>query len=391
MRARQGALALALLHSVALAACGRDDALSPQRQPRPVVHAVLNPLVGGHSILLERTLTGRVPIRSGEPFDPDEPIQSAGGDPISFARVILSGPHGTIEPVEATRIHPRGKGRGVYVFANGAGTGCPPPPAPCMKLFPGVRYELTVVTPEQQVMRGNVVIPSVVLPPPAIFPEPFDLDADTLGFSWRNVPGAKRFVVQVSTPYEPFVSFTDDTTIRLPGSLRHTNQRGLPLVFLPGFEQTVTIAAVDANYFDYYRSENDRFTGSGIINHLEGGSGVFGAFAPVVVRRYAVRAAEDESIEGEYAPGAPVFGSPLERLQLYVAARAGSARELSGAYTYPGSRYGVVGRLDGARVVLALLRNQSIRDTVMTFSGRVVGSELRVGGSGGAAVVFARR
>ena len=45
----------------------------------------------------------------------------------------------------------------------------------------------------------------------------------------------------------------------------------------PGFRQDVLVAAVDSNFYDYYRTNNDPFTGAGIISRLTGGLGLFGS------------------------------------------------------------------------------------------------------------------
>ena len=82
-------------------------------------------------------------------------------------------------------------------------------------------------------------------------------------------------------PYGPFFLFTDSLHVRLTGDLRNLFAGDLQRVLVPGFHQDIVVAAVDSNFYDYYRTNNDPFTGGGIISRVKGGSACSG-------RSYAV-------------------------------------------------------------------------------------------------------
>jgi hypothetical protein len=92
----------------------------------------------------------------------------------------------------------------------------------------------------------------------------------------------------IANPYRDVTAFTESSTVHLTGALRNTDAEGFPNAFLPGFEQRVSLYAVDSNYYDYYRSSNTS-TGRGLVNRITGGLGVFGAAAPVRLARRATR------------------------------------------------------------------------------------------------------
>ena len=55
-----------------------------------------------------------------------------------------------------------------------------------------------------------------------------------------------------------------------------------------GASVDVMVSAVDANYYDYYRSQSDPFAGAA-PSHLTGATGVFGSLAPILVTELHVR------------------------------------------------------------------------------------------------------
>jgi hypothetical protein len=156
----------------------------------------------------------------------------------------------------------------------------------------------------------------------------------------------------------------------------------------------VTVAAVDSNFFDYYRSRNDPFTGSGIINNLDGGIGLFGAAVNVATRTLdVVQDAREPAFEGLWdvvlttRPVAEVF-------RVYVET-PGDPALLSGWYARnrsSGVFEGMIGTRTNGRVVLEFLANQAAVDTVAVFSGEQRGDSL-VGGFVGVPgrVVFLKR
>ena len=131
------------------------------------------------------------------------------------------------------------------------------------------------------VVTGTTIVPNSPLrfTPQAL--TPFDRDRDTVRLNWTAVKGARTYGLRVESPFGAFQFFSDSTKFTLPGGLRNIFASDFQRVFIPGFQQAVTLYAVDTNYFDYYRSRNDPFTGSGIINRLQGGIGLFGSIATI--------------------------------------------------------------------------------------------------------------
>ena len=56
-------------------------------------------------------------------------------------------------------------------------------------------------------------------------------------------------------------------------------------MFAPGADGSlvaqVTVAAVDAGYYNYYRTNSDEFTGAAVQGNLTGAQGVFGSIVVV--------------------------------------------------------------------------------------------------------------
>jgi hypothetical protein len=366
---RLGAVAMCVV-----AACTFDEKTVAVQSPQVVVHAVLDPGTQEQQVLVERSLSGAVNIRENQRFDSEDPINTGDGIPISGAEVTISGPDGTVTGFEAPVVgRPSSYSSGRYVAVFGAGAAFASPP-----LRPGVRYQLRVRTPDGVVVTGSTVIPVIN---PVGFGSRVDLfnrDRDSLRVTWRDVAGARAYLVRVESPFGAFLLFTDSTHITLKGDLRNYFASSLQRVFIPGFRQRVSVAAVDSNFFDYYRSRNDPFTGSGIINDLEGGIGLFGAAVNISARTLDVaQDSREPSFEGLW----DVAESPralVDVVRLYVET-AGDPAALSGWYTrnrVSGVRDGMIGTRTNGRVVLEFLANQAAIDTVAVFSGEQRGDSL---------------
>jgi hypothetical protein len=201
----------------------------------------------------------------------------------------------------------------------------------------------------------------------------------------------------VESPFGAFQLFSDTTKISLPGSLRNFFAADLQRVFIPGFQQMVTLYAVDTNYFDYYRSRNDPFTGSGIINRLDGGIGLFGSAVTIDMRALDVtQQPREPALEGDYeliqAPSTPQ--RVVDIFRLYVET-AGPPTSLSGWYSRDRTRTprdGIAGARDGTRIELQFLVDQDSRRRLATFVGTQQGDSLvgSYNGQGGV-VIFRRR
>jgi hypothetical protein len=381
---------LAAIAMLVATACTFDQHTVAVQPAQVVVHAVLDPGTLQQEVLVERTLSGTTNIRDDLRFDPEDPINTGGGIPIGGAEVTITGPDGPLRGNEAPAPgRPSTYSTGRYIVAFGIGGASTVAP-----LRRGVRYELRVRTPEGAVVTGTSIVPDVQPVAGTARIDAFNRDRDSLAIRWPNVRGARSYLVRSESPFGVFLLFTDSTRITLKGDLRNYFASSLERVFIPGFRQRVTVAAVDSNYFDYYRSRNDPFTGSGIINNLQGGIGLFGAAVNIYGRTLDVgQNAREPSFEGIWdLATAPRLVA--EVLRLYVET-PGEPTALSGWYSRNRSTAGLegmIGTRESGRVVLQFLANQSAVDTVAVFAGEQRGDSLVgtfVGVPG--AVVFRKR
>jgi hypothetical protein len=186
-------------------------------------------------------------------------------------------------------------------------------------------YRLLVATPEGDTVTGRTRMPGFPtvtgLPPGGTT---FNRDTDTLNLAWSGGTGTKGVFVQVR-PRDmerrlTLLFFTDSAEFRIPGSmaLPLLSDSLPPVVWVAGTRQTFTVAAMDTAFYDFLRSGNDPFTGTGFINGVTGGLGAFGSMAPVN-RTWEVRAAADHGLEGTYQLRATIRGDSLiAGLELYV-------------------------------------------------------------------------
>ncbi|MDQ6887580.1 MAG: hypothetical protein M3068_09835 [Gemmatimonadota bacterium] len=360
------------------AACQFDRSVVPTGQGPLVIHAVLDPAAPYTVVLIERALTGRAIGDTVAP-DPDDPIRSSGGIPVSDATVVLRsippaaiGPLGECAPargVEERSVRSDGKGAGVYHVFNSVLID------PFSRFCTGVRvqrgrvYSIEIIDPTGIRVTGRVAVPDASPVPERFAVDSLDRERDSVRLEWRTATGAVRYLLQVQSPFGPFSLFGGGTSALLPGTLRHPLVTGTPPVFLPGFRQTITLGAVDQNFFDYYRSRFDPFAAAGIVNHLIGGSGLFGAFVPFDRRVVEVTKPITRDIEGRYRPSVSVFGGAAEILRLYAYADSGSTLLLSGALQSDTIRSGVLGILREAQVTLAFIRETNAADTLRVFRG----------------------
>jgi hypothetical protein len=346
----------------------------PAGSSLPVVHAVLNPFVSGEfTVLLERTLGGRVSATTGR-FDRNDPIVTSGGEPITQARVVIrrQGDEGVGTELVSTRTD--GKGRGVYTFLN---AGCSPFVCPTngIGLTRGVEYTLEVQTPTGEVLTGTTTIPLAIPASDTGLRRIFDAENDTYLFRWRPSEGLGRYAVQIQTPYGPFQTFSDVESLAVNGSLRNFQQDRFPRVFVPGFLQPLQALAVDRNYFDYYRSENNPFTGQGLVSRIVGGTGLFGAVQGIRYQDIDVVAPRDEPVDGVWVLLGDATGFPA-RLTTWAdgAFASGKFEDVLAADAI--SRRGMLGTRSGNTLRLAVLNNQVATDTAWTYVAEVRGDTL---------------
>jgi hypothetical protein len=322
-------------------------------------------------VLLERSLTGAVNIKSTT-FNPSEPILSDGGVPVSGASAELITPTGQVVlGIEDRSVTSNNTGAGVYRFRLAGAA-----------LLRGQTYQLHMRTREGEDLSASTTIPDAPTAAPT-FTSSFNRTRDTLNLTWPSARETRSYALRIEGPFGPFFLFTDSLHLRLTGELRNLFADELPRVLIPGFEQGVLVAAVDSNFYDYYRTQNDPFTGSGIISRVTGGVGMFGALAPVLRQVLDVTAVRQEPIEARFVYLTSVTGAartPATEVNLYIESpsqRSDVPAALSGKYTTPLLRTdGVLGTQIGSSIALAFLSNQSAFDTLAVFTGELRGDTL---------------
>lgn len=359
-----------------LAACEFDRQPVGAGSARPVVHAVLNPFAAREfSVLLERTLGGRVAVREGN-FDEDDPVVSGGGEPITGARVVITMADGSDEGVamEAVKSRTDGKGRGVYVFQN---VGCGPffCPSNGILVRRGFGYRLSIQTPQGELLNGEMTVPLAFPRPDTALRRTFDATKDTYVFSWRAAESLRRYAVQIQSPFGPFQTFSSVESLAVNGTLRNFQQERFPRVFVPGFRQALQALAVDRNYFDYYRSENNAFTGQGLVSSVTGGTGVFGAIHPIRYQDIDVVAPFDDATDGRWTLIGDASGFP-PRLTTYADGTFASGRLEDVFDPELVTLRGIIGVRTGSTMRFAVLRGMSLRDTAWTMVAEVRGDTL---------------
>lgn len=357
-----GALATPLAALLAGCELGSVTVVSPT--PGVVVHAVLNPDAAEQVILLEETQVGRIDINDGLRYTPLEPVRTAGGIPLSDADVRLL-PDGDTAGVRATETVVSGRKTGRYVVPQAA-----------LAVLPGRRYRLRVRTAAGAVVTGTTTVPTANPGQPAAAPvaAPLVRGTDTLRLAWGTVADAAIYGIRVETPEGPWFLFSDSTRFALAGGLRNFFVPGLPYVFYPGFTQPLAVIAADRNFYDYNRSGNDPFGGSGLISSVQGGIGLFGSVRVLVRRDVAVTDVRRAPVEGTWT-GATFGGAPVS-LALWREATPAAAAQLSGRQRTGATERYVLGSQRGDTVRLAVLAGFSRADTVSLFTGRLAGDSI---------------
>jgi hypothetical protein len=267
---------------------------------------------------------------------------------------------------------------------NGKGAGVYRVPISGAALVLGARYQLHIHTTD-----GEDVTASTRVPKPSIrlgggLTRTFNRDHDVIAAQWQAAPLTRAYAVRIESPFGPFFLFTDSLSFRTNGDLRNLFSGDLQRVFIPGFRQDIIIAAIDSNFYDYYRTNNDPFTGSGIISRINGGLGMFGAMVSLNTGTITVTADQTEPIEGRFrlTPTTTDLATPTQ-FTLYIEsppAKADAPAALSGRYQLGNSSTrgdGIIGQLRGPDVSLAILNGQLSGDTVDVFLGELAGDTLR--------------
>jgi hypothetical protein len=362
---------------------GRKAIAPPDYQV--VVHSVLNPDATSQLVLVERTLTGRIDINDRRIFNPADVIASGGGDPISGARVLLQSENGdSVVAVEESVGRTDRRGRGMYRLTAGAGRP--------FAILQGQVYRLVVRTQDGRVVTGQTRVP-VVTSPATITTERFDRSRDTLRLRWTAAQQARTYFTRLDSPFGPFYFVSDSTSLDLSGSLRNFFADGLSSAFIPGFRQTLVVSAVDTNFYNYYRTRNDPFTGTGIISHLDGGFGFIGALVIIETRLLQVDQPFTRTVEGVYDAQ---VGSNTMSLRLFVEQQGRDISSLSASVMVPQSGLhrdaGGIGFLRDNRVSLAVLGTSGlVSDTADVFTGVFAGDSIAGQLRSGPRVTFRKR
>lgn len=337
-------MAIALL----TAACKRELISIPAGPQELVLHGVLNPADTMQIVLIERTITGAVATPIALPFSVGEPILTDWGVAERHATTEITSPDGTVtmgtelpDCYQVPDILCDGNGAGVYkFFLRGS------------NLVPGGTYKFRAVTTQGEVITAETVVPATPLVT-ATTVTSFNRSTDTLAVSWPTSPRAPAYQVRVESPKGAWSSFTDSTRVALTGALRNPDLSALPKVFLPGFRQLLTVTAVDANMYDYYRTSNNSFVGYGAVSRVKGAYGVFGSAVTVARRNVDVLANQTAPIEGTWDAVLNDLGYIYytNHLTLYVespAARKGDADAITGNFYNTGTGLGAPTTLTGS-------------------------------------------
>ncbi len=351
----------------ALTACQLDKISVQGTTPTLVVHAVLNPSATSQIVLLERSLAGQITVDSTA--NANNPI--ADGIPVSGAFVEISDSAGNSTVGVEEAVATAGGPAGVYQVPLQGGL-----------LRLGSRYKLHIHTQENEDATAFTRLPVPEVTSTGALTQTFNRDSDTLALAWPKTPGSRAYMVRVESPFGPFFVFTDSLALRITGQLRNPFATDLQRLFIPGFRQDIVVAAVDSNYYNYYRTNNDPFTGAGIISSINGGIGLFGSLVLLNTGTLTVTANQVQPIEGRFRVAVGTAPSVISQFTLYIesaAARSDLPAALSGSYretSQPGTIGGLIGQMMGSTVKLALLGNQLASDTIGVFSGQLHGDTL---------------
>jgi hypothetical protein len=364
------ALVLSLL---LVTSCEIEKVGIPRTESRIALHGVLSATATSQLVMLERTRSGSVAS-----FDLGDPLFNA-EIAETDAVVTLTTPSGQVLTALEDKHIPenRGRGLGMYRFDLRGDA-----------LERSGAYRLSVVTAGGELLLAETSVPEGIAAT-AVEQHDFDRGRDSVVIEWPASPGARSYYVRIETPFGPRAFFTDSTRVRLTGELRNVDVTSLPRVFIPGFPQAVTVSAVDSNYYDWFRTHNNRLSGEGVISRVTGGIGVLGSLVRLRFHEFRVVTSQTEETAGRFEFVGTQFEqsvTPYLALELHVespSARADQGDALSGRYDrrpFFGITgcvtCGLLGTVRNGRVELALLRDWSARDTAEVLIGEIRGDTI---------------
>lgn len=392
MRRPWAALAAAAL-TMMVAGCEIASTTVPRTEFEIVVHAILNPSIRTQTFIVERTLTGSKAVVDSGPYDPTNPVLTGNGVPIAGATVVLTGPGGV--SLTATEMKTSGT-NATGLYALDLNPWFDPATGTYARL--GETYTLTV-TAGLKTVTGTTVVPLAV--PFSSAPQSsFNRDHDSVVIVARDVSRARAYWVRVDAPVSPYSLLTFDQEFRLDGQTRNLFTQELVRVFFPGFLQTVTVAAIDTNVYDYYRSGSDPFSGSGLLTHLDGGVGVFGSV--VVIDKRILDVTQDatgDTVEALYTLRSPNSASPStpRQMRLYLESKGpteSSGDRITGSYLAGPNTAPFRGALTGFRTgdafELQILEGQSSARINTVLKASVHGDTIRGFFSNGSSATYVK-
>lgn len=258
----------ALVIMLSVACMNLDDPTAAAR-PQLVVHAILDASGALQTILVYRARTGTDSISVTGGIGDDEPINGAS--------VTVTAPDGT-NMIATQRDSLFSLGPGEYGFM---------PSRYAVDMLHGGTFTLHVRTSSGEEVSGTTTVP--VAPATERFccfaEASFHHLTDTLRLSWPPVQGARSYEVIVKTAQQRDYRVFTDTAIAIPGTAL---MLAGDMVFPPGARATVSVSAVDANYYEYYRAQSDPFAGAP-PTPLTGAVGVFGSIVPLFALGFLIR------------------------------------------------------------------------------------------------------
>ncbi|WP_373061262.1 DUF4249 family protein [Gemmatimonas sp.] len=337
-----------------------------------VVHAVLNPDVDQQVILVESSLTGAIDVNDRLKFNALDPIRTAGGSPITGADVRLLSGTDTVG-VRAIETMVSGRGTGRYVVARAA-----------LAVLPGRGYRLRIRTTEGTQVTGETRVPSsdaswVAGAGSVARPLVLSRTTDTLRLTWNATPDAATYAVRIESPYGPWFLFSDSTRFALPGTLKNFFASGLPSVWYPGFLQPLSVIAVDRNFYDYNRTGNDPFGGTGLISSVKNGLGLFGSVLPLLRRDVTVIDRDKVPLDARWVGATANTAAQRVDMDLWLEGPGPTISSVSGRVRTNSDRATdryVVGTVQGESIRLVALVGASRSDTLWSLVGRLAGDSI---------------
>jgi len=165
-------------------------------------------------------------------------------------------------------------------------------------LTPGATYSLRVQTTAGEVVTGTTTVP-LATPVAMSQGDLFHRDIDTLRLTWHGVAGAAAYFIG----FDQIIKTGTDTFFYS----RYSRLAFGPIDFAGhakadadgadifgsycspcAIEMAVLVAAVDSNYYQYYRKPGDPFAPA-LPSRLTGAIGVFGSMVPIWYKHFTVR------------------------------------------------------------------------------------------------------